>query len=292
LFNNKQIVHNTNFHLIWWDGIKAVMDEYPKMYQVWITKHVSEFCGTNVQLYYRHKGTHNPKCGCCNVEHEHTTHINRCVDLGHTEIFCISVQDLIKWMQSTLYHQGVVHMVEDYLLSCDEKWMQDCIWVEDAGLCSLAIAIDRLHWDSFLEGHIAQEWIAFVTPLLWGTRICPVSWAKTLITKLLNITHKQWQYRNSCMHYSGQEGITLEQHRQILQQVFNNIHTNPDTLLPQHWYLLEVNPTPLGGGSTATRRLWLASLESAKSAAELSRTGMLSETAKEYFSVQRQASNG
>jgi hypothetical protein len=45
LFNDKQIVHNTNFHLIWWDGIKAVIDEYPKMYQVWITKHVS-FCPT------------------------------------------------------------------------------------------------------------------------------------------------------------------------------------------------------------------------------------------------------
>ncbi len=134
------------------------------------------------------------------------------MDLGRTEMFCISVQDLIEWMTSTLHHQGVVHMVEGYLLSCDEKWMQDCIRVEDTGLRSLAIASDRLRWDSFLEGRIAQEWIAFVTPLLRGTRIRPVSWAKTLITKLLNITHKQWLYRNSCMHYSGQEGLTLEQH--------------------------------------------------------------------------------
>jgi hypothetical protein len=169
--------------------------------------------------------------------------------------------------------------------------MQDYIRVEDAGLRSLAIASDRFCWYSFLEGRIAQEWIAFVTPLLRGTRIRLVLWAKTLITKLLNITHKQRLYKNSCMHYSGQEGITLEQHRQILQRVFDNIHTDPDTLLPWHRYLLEFNPTTLGGGSTATRRLWLASLESAKSTAELSQTGMLTETAEEYFSVQRQASN-
>jgi hypothetical protein len=46
-------------------------------------------------------------------------------------------------------------MIEDYLLSQDVKWMQDCILIEDAGLCLLAIARDRLRWDCFLEGHIA-----------------------------------------------------------------------------------------------------------------------------------------
>jgi hypothetical protein len=159
-------------------------------------------------------------------------------------------------------------MVEDYLLSRNKKWVQDCSWVEEAGLCLLAIASNRLRWNCFLEGRIAREWIVYVTPLLQGTS--PVTWAKTLITKLLNITHKQWLYRNSHMHYSAQEGITLKQHQQILQQVFDNIHTDPDTLLPRHWYLLETNPTTLGGGSTANRRVWLASLESAQSAAELS----------------------
>jgi hypothetical protein len=53
------------------------------------------------------------------------------------------------------------------------------------------------------------------------------------------------------MHYSGQEGITLEQHCQILQQFFYNIYMDPDTLLPRHGYLLEINPATLGGGSTA-----------------------------------------
>jgi hypothetical protein len=163
--------------------------------------------------------------------------------------------------------------------------MQDCTWVEEASLHLLAIARDRLHWDCFLEGRIAREWIVFVTLLLQGTRIRPVMWAKTLITKLLNITHKQWLYRNSRMHYSCQEGITLVQHWQILQSVFDNIYTDPDTLLPRHWYLLKTNPTTLGGGSTANRWLWLASLESAQSVAELSHTGMLTESAKEYFSV-------
>jgi hypothetical protein len=89
------------------------------------------------------------------------------------------------------------------------------------------------------------------------------------------------------MHYIGHEGITLEQHRQILQQVFDNTHTGPDTLLPRHQYLLETNPTTLGGESTANKRVWLVSLESAQSKTEHSQTGMLPESAKEYFSVRQ-----
>jgi hypothetical protein len=38
-------------------------------------------------------------------------------------------------------------------------------------------------------------------------RIRSVTWGKTLIMKLLNITHKQWIYRNSELHYSGREGM-------------------------------------------------------------------------------------
>ena len=32
------------------------------MHWVWLTKHVSDFCGNNVQLYHWSKGTHSPKC--------------------------------------------------------------------------------------------------------------------------------------------------------------------------------------------------------------------------------------
>jgi hypothetical protein len=36
--------------------------EESKMYRVWLTKHVSIFCGNNVQLYYRSKGLQSPQC--------------------------------------------------------------------------------------------------------------------------------------------------------------------------------------------------------------------------------------
>jgi hypothetical protein len=32
LYSDKQFIHETDFHLVWWEGINAVMDDYPRMY--------------------------------------------------------------------------------------------------------------------------------------------------------------------------------------------------------------------------------------------------------------------
>ncbi len=41
------------------------VDKDEETYRLWITKHVSEFCGTNVQQYYWSKGDVSPKCDFC-----------------------------------------------------------------------------------------------------------------------------------------------------------------------------------------------------------------------------------
>ena len=81
------IVRETDFHLVWWSGLSAAMSSYPKMYRVWITKHVSDFSGNNVQLYYWSKGTHSPKCKFCKTEDEYTMLIMQCRDPGQERIF-------------------------------------------------------------------------------------------------------------------------------------------------------------------------------------------------------------
>ena len=72
------------------------------MYRVWITKHISEFCGTNVQQYFWSKGEQSPKCDFCGDQDEYTTHICRCRDPGRVQMFQISVQEVFDWMSKTL----------------------------------------------------------------------------------------------------------------------------------------------------------------------------------------------
>jgi hypothetical protein len=65
LYDTKNIIQREDFHLIWWEGLGATMSSYPKMYGVWLTKHVSDFCRNNMQQYYWSNGAHSPKCESC-----------------------------------------------------------------------------------------------------------------------------------------------------------------------------------------------------------------------------------
>ncbi len=94
LFDKKGIICAEDFHLVWWDGVRRAMNRFPKMYRVWLMKHVSEFCSSNVQMYYWSKGTQSPKCEFCLTADKYTMHICRCWDPGHSLMFQVSVNEL------------------------------------------------------------------------------------------------------------------------------------------------------------------------------------------------------
>ena len=127
LFDARDLVREENFHLVWWAGMGAAMAQYPKMYRVWITKHISDFCGNNVQLYYRSNGNSSPKCKSCGVEDEYNTHICRCRDAGRVLMFQTSVEELCEWMSSTLGKHTIALTVEAYLSKRGHDTMVSCL---------------------------------------------------------------------------------------------------------------------------------------------------------------------
>ncbi len=68
LYDTKNIIWSEDFHLVWWNGIGTAMSCYPKMYCVWLTKHVLDLCRNNIQLYYWSKGTHSSECKCVGLK--------------------------------------------------------------------------------------------------------------------------------------------------------------------------------------------------------------------------------
>eukprot|EP00984_Skeletonema_dohrnii_P025421 scaffold14581_cov86-Skeletonema_dohrnii-CCMP3373.AAC.2 len=63
------------------------------MFRVWVTKHVSHFCGTNRQLSRNDPTVSNtcPSCGCIN---EDTSHVVRCPSPGRTTFYNEPDEDL------------------------------------------------------------------------------------------------------------------------------------------------------------------------------------------------------
>jgi hypothetical protein len=210
------------------------MAGYPKTYRVWLTKHISEFCGSNVQLYYWSRGKQSPKCKFCGKADKYTIHICRCRDPGHDSMFQVTVKDLCLWIENTLGEQFVSTTVRMYLLACGETLMIDCMHRTNPELMDVARESDRLGWDSFLEGRILSLWLALVSPMQCkSTRsLLPPSWERQLINKLHNILHKQWICCNTFIHYCGTDRLTMLEHHEIINRVEDYALIDPKDILP------------------------------------------------------------
>ncbi len=118
----------------------------------------------------------------------------------------------------------------------------------NVGLVTLSVQTNRLGWDSFLEGCLSSHWLTVVAPLLWqqSQYLIPPVWGRLLISKLHNVIHKQWVYRNSYIHFKGNSGLTMLEQHDIINRVVAYALIDPDTLLPQYWLLFETDFEALG----------------------------------------------
>jgi hypothetical protein len=258
------------------------MVQYPKMYCVWLTKHVSGFCENNVQLYYWSKGTHSPKCKFCGIKDEQMTHISWCKDPGQDSMFKILVCNVHTWLVATLG----ASTVEEYLLGLGQVTMESCIHGTNKDMAMISKLSDHLGWDSFLEGRISEHWIALVSPYLSQSplQLLPVAWGWQFISKLNIVIYKQWVYRNLVIHFKSKDRLTVPEHHEILNQNESYSLVNPDILLPCHWFLFEADFEALGCGLTSHQLLWLADMETAIVASNLARAGTLTPLAIVHFS--------
>jgi hypothetical protein len=267
LFEKKHIVSRFIFPTIYWEGIGRSMSMYPQMFWTWLTKHVSGFCGVNRHLSKIDSSIENV-CPCCGHEDESVAHITRCPDPGRQKALNLSVDNIVAWMTETHSDQDMVHCLSSYLRSRGEGSMVE-ISRPFAHLHSWALEHDTLGWDNFLEGRIGRTLIDIQADCLSDSvsRMHIATWAAKFIGQLLELTHRQWIYRNTKLHLRLVEGMTVPEHDEIMREVLNLLLTDPEEVLPRHQALLDLDMDKLGRGSTADRQYWVATMHSALSAA-------------------------
>ena len=243
--------------------------KFPKTFAVWLTKQTSHFAGTNKQLH-RIDPSVEDVCPSCGKRGESVKHITRCQEEGRIVMLRASVKDLVDWLYEKDTHAQLVGMIEDYLLAQDGKTMLQCCRRRRYEV--LARTHDKLGWDNFLEGRISK---LFLEAYRMDAEdddgsISPYkvqAWGRGLMEKLIRITHGQWIFRNSHVHFKKLEGLTEEQHLETFRRVEQLMWEDPMTLLPRHRHLLEENILGnLGECSTATRMYWILQMEAAQAA--------------------------
>merc|ERR1712115_656525 len=169
-------------------------------------------------------------------------------------------------------------MVTTYLKETDHKTMRgvvDTMKVRLPGyftkdrLNSIAKVQDRLGWDCMLNGRIPKLFVLHQRCHLAHkkTRMTAKRWTKTLITKLLQITHKQWLLRNAKIHIKRKGDMNKEEHDKLLDKIKKLIWTDPKDLLPGNEHLLNEDFDSLGRASAIDQILWVAEMEASITAA-------------------------
>ena len=163
----------------------------------------------------------------------------------------------------------LIDCIVTYLLQRGEQSMSSIVHRMPL-FTTVARDIDTLGWDCLLEGRVPLSLIELQAFYLrkhssyWKIK----TWGSHLVQHLLNITHRQWLYRNARIHLRKAEGLTSSEHEDILSLVKDMMLVDPADLLPRHRQLLEQDYKQLGEGTTVARKLWLQQMRSAVSAAD------------------------
>ena len=129
---------------------------------------------------------------------------------------------------------------------------------------------DRLGWDCMVEGRIPSLFVRHQRTRLAHaeTRMTAKRWARGLIQKLLQMTHKQWLLRNARVHIKRKGDLTEEEHDKLLQKIERMMWIDPENLLREDRHLLEEDCDALYKASALDQQLWVAEMEASLSAAE------------------------
>ena len=140
-------------------------------------------------------------------------------------------------------------------------------------LRDFAISQDKIGWRRFMEGMISKECIrvqgAFRS--FCDTKLSIKDWAIGLITKLLEVTHGQWLYRNIQVHDVLAGAITTQRKEEIQMEIERQQELGSEGLLEEDKYLLEVNLDDLNSTSGEWQEYWLLAIKAAREALLLRR---------------------
>jgi len=85
----------------------------------------------------------------------------------------------------------------------------------------MALSQDKIGWRRFLEGMISTEITTIQRQYMTvnGSRISLDKWCTGLITRLLEITHGQWLYRNYIVHNPVSGTLATAKKEELLAEI-------------------------------------------------------------------------
>ena len=255
-----------SFDKVDWEAMSHKMRKTPSHHKIWITKHLSGFCGTNKCQNQRDKA-HATICPCCKNPDivEDTRHILHCTDPLREELWSDSLKDLEKWLWSRLTEPTLLTSILTYIKYRGTKTFVNTI-PRYSSLQALASDQDAIGWDNFIEGRISLHFREVQTKyyIEQESRSSGLKWASDLISQLFIMIRTQWLHRNAVVHKRRRDGLKIIEGNKISEKIQETLQEGGNTVDEADQYLLDHSIEEIDAWTGAKKKIWLRSMQAAK----------------------------
>ena len=256
--------HGCRFDTTDWKTLDRVLTSKPMTYRVWLAKQTVGVCATRRNVA-RYQGVDDDRCPNCLVGPERSTHLNLCLEEGRSLLFREAVTELEDWMGKNERTEAELrYFLAKFLHFRGERSMCS-LGQMSVAVREIAEDIDQIGWIDILHGripislrHFQQGYCASI-----NSRMNGADWAKAFVTKLLEISHGQWLYRNFSLHNKVKGHLALTEQAAVLSEIATLACSKPEDVPPISRFLLELEVGRLDAQSLAQQKYWVTAMKAA-----------------------------
>jgi hypothetical protein len=222
------------------------------------------------------------KCPSCMKLHDTCAHVLFCDYAGRVETLHHTINLLESWLEEAGTNLVLLDCIAEYAYGWGGRTMVEICYGLGYPFQQIARDQDAIGWRRFMEGMICtqmgqiQSWYH----VREGMHMNPKRWAKGVVLKLLEATHRQWIYRNVQIHDSvAGTQVTLRK-EEIQQEIEEQMELGKVGLLKEDHWMVEVNLGDVETTSGELEEYWLLAIRAAQEAALLTR-GQTQQTQEE-----------
>jgi hypothetical protein len=187
------------FNKVDWPHVYQTLHEkVSRLFQVWTCEQVMNIAATNKNLSWRHRDGQSDKCLCCRINVKTAEHVLLCPEVGQVEAFQLCTSALEQCLDEADTDQDLTDSIVEYVWHWGTVTIEEAISDAPPRFRHMALSQDTIRWRWFLEGMILTEITNIQRQYIAvnGSRMSLDKWCTGLITRLLEITHRQWLYPN------------------------------------------------------------------------------------------------
>jgi hypothetical protein len=178
----------------------------------------------------------------------------------------LGANNLELWLDKADTYPDLTESIMEYVRRRGTITMEEAINEAPPRFRQMALSQDKIGWRRFLEGMISTEITTIQRQYMTvnGSRISLDKWCTGLITRLLEITHGQWLYRNYIVHDPVSGTLATAKKEELLAEIERQRELSDTGLLEEDKYLAEVNLEDMATSSGERQHYWLLAIQTAR----------------------------